>query len=150
MMAFDKEQIRSLVYRTLKEYNLYSLAAVELVLGTMAQESRMGYYLRQVPVGTFKMEIHGLGCTQVEMNTFNTLQTKFGVEYGFADRKFEELEYDLKFAILICRLRYYLSPEPLPGLKVEALANYWRRIYNTRPNLELETEFKSNYRRYAI
>ena len=70
-MAFDKEQIRSLVYRTLKEYNLHSVVAVELVLGTMAQESRMGYYLRQVPVGKFKMSVHGLGCTQVEMNNSN-------------------------------------------------------------------------------
>ena len=47
-MAFNCLQFRDLITRVLKEVALYSPAAVNLLLGTAAQESGFGTYLRQV------------------------------------------------------------------------------------------------------
>ena len=53
-MSFNKTQIEDLVERVLKEVDLYSESAVNLILGTIAQESRFGTYLKQVGSGIAK------------------------------------------------------------------------------------------------
>jgi hypothetical protein len=63
---------------------------------------------------------------------------------------FEELEYNLKFAILFCRLKYLSVPEKLPKFDdVFALAHYWKKYYNTFLGSGKISEFISNYELYC-
>ncbi len=43
-MAYNKEQFQALIYRTLRDISQYSPQAVDLLLGTAAQESQFGTY----------------------------------------------------------------------------------------------------------
>jgi hypothetical protein len=59
-MAFDKKQFRDLIQRTLQDLGMHSESAVNLLLGTAAQESQFGTYFRQIgggpALGVFQME----------------------------------------------------------------------------------------------
>lgn len=142
---FDKSQFRSLVTFVLKCEDLYSEAAVNLVLGTIAQESKFGTYLRQLGSGPAR------GICQMEQPTFNWLKGVYGRKYPkLGAALFEEVEWDLYLAILVCRLRYRVVPEPLPAADdLLGLARYWKKYYNTYLGKGTESEFIANYRRYV-
>ena len=139
----DKEQLRGLVERTLQKYDgLYSDAAVNLVMGTIAQESAFGTYIRQV-------RGPALGISQVERPTFEWLKSVYAEKYGLHGITFESLEWDLSAAILFCRLRYRVDKNPLPDADdIPGLAMYWKRIYNTSLGRGNVVDFIKNYRKY--
>lgn len=142
----NKKQFRNLIIRTLQHWpELISDNAIELLLGTAAQESAFGTHIRQIGGGP------GLGVMQVEPNTFEWLRGKYGSQYGFEDRKAEELEWDLRLSILIARLRYRVVQEPLPnGEDVKAMAAYWNKYYNCNPDYGTDQEFIDNYRKHVV
>jgi len=130
----DKAQLRSLITKVLKEANLYSESAVELLMLTAAVESKLGTYIKQLgggpALGIFQMEplteqdIHGHFLAYREglediVDSFSTMQP-------------DELEWNLAYQILMARLHYLRVPEPLPDKDdVEGLAKYWKKYYNT-------------------
>ena len=127
-MSFDRDQFKALVQLALTRLDpaLCSPSAVNPLLGTAAQESRFGTYLRQVrgpAVGVFQME----------PATFDWLKDRFTRNYRqLSRRSVEELEWDLSLAAVFARLRYRVVPSPLPNAgDVIALATYWKRYYNT-------------------
>lgn len=124
----DAAQLRDLVTRSLEWAQLEgpAPAAGRLVLGTIAHESRRGTYLRQI-------RGPALGIAQMEPATFVWLRDRFASRvHGLAFREAAELEWDLRLAIVTCRLRYLVVPTALPdGDDVWALARYWKRHYNT-------------------
>ena len=67
----DKTQLRTLVKDVLTFLNLHSQAAEDLVMGTIAQESRMGTYIRQLGNGP------ALGISQMEPATHNDIWNNF-------------------------------------------------------------------------
>lgn len=148
------KQLYNLIERTLKEYDLYSENASKLLLGTYLQESTVKGQtcLRQLPKGEFDMKIHALGIFQMEFSTFDWLKGKydgnFRYPFTYGEVQFEELEYNLKYAILFCRLRYLADPKPIPD-NLEGLANYWKRVYNTSSGSGTPEEFFNKYEKYA-
>ena len=143
-MSFYKSQIKDLIERTLKEYGLYSEAATNLLLGTAAQESSFGKYLRQLNNGP------ALSIFQIERPTFNWLKDTFKKKFKLDDVEFEEIEWNLKKAIVFCRLRYFVVPHPLPDADdINALAAYWKKYYNTALGAGKIEEFISNYKKYV-
>ena len=140
-MAFDTQQFKELIADTLAEDNLYSVQAVELLLGTAAQESKFGTYLRQI-------RGPALGVFQMEPATYQWMQEKFGRVYGFQDRKAEDMIWDLKLAILLCRLRYLVVKEPIPKTLPEQ-ARYWKKYYNTSAGKGTPAEYIANYEKYV-
>lgn len=145
-MAFNSHQFRDLVERTLQERNLYSESAVNLLLGTMAQESCFGSYLKQLGNGP------ALSIFQMEELTFDDLQNRFGKKFPWMKEwKFEEIEWDLKKAILMCRIKYYSIPGPLPPAdNLRSLAAYWKKWYNTPLGAGTVQEFIDNYYKYGV
>jgi len=134
---FNKEQFKDLIERTLKEFNLYSESATQLLLGTAAQESQFGTYLRQI-TKHFNPDVHAMGVFQIEKNTFNWLRETYikkdiqNLSDFLKSKEHKELEYNLRLSIIIARLRYYIVPEALPNAEdIEGLANYWKKYYNT-------------------
>jgi len=145
----NKRQLRDLIRRTLRKYNLYSENAEFLVACTIAQESHFGTYLRQ-NVKKFKYSKHGLGIGQMEKNTFRWIKEKYGRDFGFENRKFKELEYDLEFSILLTRLRYRAVRNPLPYRNnLDAVWMYYKRYYNSFYGSATKKQFLKNYEKYV-
>jgi hypothetical protein len=143
-MGYDRRQFEDLIERVLSEFGLRSESAVNLLLGTAAQESRFGTYLRQLGGGP------ALGAFQMERPTFEWLRGKYCERFDFQDWYFECLEWDLTASIVFARLRYYCVASPLPSPDdVAGLAAYWKRHYNTFAGKGTEAEFIENYRRFV-
>lgn len=132
--GLDIEQFRIRVVRlVLMQLELHSPAAENLVLGTGMQESRLSY-LQQI-----KGPARGL--FQMELATYKDLWENFLINkavlankvenfaIGFPD--FEEMEGNLYFATAMCRICYYRIKEALPANNPLALAQYWKKYYNT-------------------
>ena len=123
-MAFNKNQFKDLIERVLKEYDLYSPEAVDLLLGTAAVESNFGTYLKQV-------KGPAVGVFQMEPDTFDWLQGVFQNRFHYISTTFpSDMEHDLKLSILMARLRYLVDRQAIPKT-LQGQAEYWKRIYNT-------------------
>lgn len=150
-MSFNKDQFRDLIERALIAYDpkLCVDAAINLLLGTAAQESHFGKYLRQVGGGP------ALGVFQMEPATFIWLRDHYVSRPPFnmthlAERVAEELVWDLRLATLMARLRYRIVPAALPGANdVFSLAQYWKKYYNTIYGAGTIEEFVMNYQRFV-
>jgi hypothetical protein len=143
-VSFDRSQFRDLIARRLVERGLHSEAAVNLLMGTAAQESRLGTYLRQ-------MRGPAIGVFQMEPGTFNWLRDRYAAQYPeIACRECEEMEWDIDLAILFARLRYLVVPIPLPAADdVLGLGGYYKAHYNTPAGKATVADFVRNYQRYA-
>jgi|WetSurSiteA1Bulk_404760.scaffolds.fasta_scaffold82008_1 hypothetical protein len=142
-MSFYAPQFRSLVRRILSAYKVESESAVSLLLGTCAQESGFGTYLRQMGGGPAR------GVYQMEQLTFDDLKNRFGERFHLNTWHFPEIEWDLEKATMMARIKYLSIPEKLPGPDdIPALARYWKKWYNTPLGVGTEEEFIFNYRKY--
>lgn len=133
----DLDQTRSeLVRPTLHALTLWSPAAERLVLGTMLVESTLTY-LKQIGTGPAR------GLPQTEPASRRDLYTNFlaykpalrslleALAVPGADRD-EQLSWNGRYAVGVCRLLYYRRPEALPAADdLSGLAAYWKAHYNT-------------------
>lgn len=142
---FNARQFRDLVTRVLMELHPdipVSDVAVCLLMGTAAQESRLGTFLRQCGGGP------ALGVFQMEVTTFNWLRDKY--PRYLRGRQAQELEWDLKLGIIAARLRYWAMPEDLPpSSSPGVLAAYWKQHYNTPAGGGRIEDFVRNYQSYV-
>jgi len=145
IMALDSVQFKTLVKKVLHSLDLDSRGAVNLILGTAAQESRFGTYLAQRGGGP------AVGIFQIEPATFKYLQEKYSSKYPeIAGRKAEDMEWDLRLSIIMCRLKYLSIPEKLPAFNdLSGMADYWKKYYNTPLGRGTTDEFVGNYNRYV-
>lgn len=145
----DPKQFRVLVIRQpLQAVNLWSPEAEELLMGTAAQESRLGTYIKQVGDGP------ALGIFQMEPATHNDIWDNF---LAYREqmisrlRKYisgipEDMITDMRHAVIMARLQYYRRPEPLPAASdLHGLADYWKQHYNTPQGAGTPEEFVHNY-----
>ena len=132
-MSFYKEQFRELIDDTLHEIGLYSEDAVNILLGTAAQESRFGKYMKQLKNGPAK------GVFQMEPATFKDIIENY-VRHRpqlmsylcaiSATLEADEMVWNLKLSICMARIHYLRVPEPLPT-DLSGYARYWKMHYNT-------------------
>ncbi len=139
----------------LESIGLNSSAAVNLLLGTCAQESSMGTFLHQIngpAVGMYQME--PLTYTDIIVNYLTyrpDLKRKILYTCHFDSfPSYDQLISNLGFATIMTRIHYYRVFEPLPEASdVKGLAAYWKKYYNTPAGKGTEEEFISNYERYV-
>jgi hypothetical protein len=149
-VSFHPAQFRDHVVRpTLRDMGMWSTVAERLVLGTVAVESDFGRYLAQQNNGP------AVGVAQMEPATAGDILFRYLNGRGETDRRFqrafqvindgriswkdvplslvaEKLKTDLRFAVGLCRLRYWMVPDALPlADDLPALAAYWKAHYNT-------------------
>lgn len=149
----DKDQFRQYVIRApLQAVNLWSLAAEELLMGTAAQESQLGTYIKQLgsgpALGVFQME----PATHADIhNNFLAYQTRLVKRVGsFVTYKAEDMVTDLRHAVVMARLQYYRRPEPLPdATDIDGQARYWKQHYNTPLGKGTVEEYLRNYQRFV-
>jgi len=79
----DKTQLRELIQVVLKEYDLYSRDAEELLMLTAAVESNLGYYIKQVGGGP------ALGIFQCEPDTLDWVKKQTEI---MSDKKYIKFE----------------------------------------------------------
>jgi hypothetical protein len=149
-MPINASQLKEyIIIPSLKQIDLYSESAVNLLLGTAAQESHLGTYLHQVN-GV------ALGIYQMEPATFTDIMQNF-IAYRsnlrsavgkLAYGKVDELVYNLAFSTAMTRIHYARVNETLPNANdLEGLANYWKDHYNSKLGKGTVQEFINNYRR---
>ncbi|MBF0439776.1 MAG: hypothetical protein HQL93_11725 [Magnetococcales bacterium] len=150
-MGIQVKQFRENVIRpALELLHMESPTAEALMLGTAAQESRMGQYLRQVGGGP------ALGVFQMEPATYqdiwrNFIETHPEILQLLATRwpvkpPPEQMVTDLLLAAVMCRLHYRRVKAALPQADdLAGLANYWKRYYNTPKGAGTESEFIRNW-----
>lgn len=151
----NKNEWRKLITEILKEIGLYSGNAVELIMGTFAQESNFKY-VRQLGGG------QALGYGQMEPATFNDiianylrykpeLMGKIMKSCGIVDFKPEQLIDNKKLMICMTRVHYLRVKEPLPSHKdIWAMGEYWKQCYNTPKGKGTVKEFVENYKKYCL
>jgi len=145
-MSYHPKQFRNLIERMLDAHDpkLASESAVLLLLGTAAQESKFGTYLMQTGQGP------AIGAFQMEPATFRWLQQEFAHEYPALLMRYpREMEWDLRLAVIMARLRYRVVKDPLPGTDPVALAEYWKKHYNTSAGKGTPEEFIANWKKYV-
>lgn len=140
----------------LAEYHprMHSAAAVNLMLGTCAQESRMGAYLLQV-------DGPARGIFQMEPETHQDIRERFIVPrpklQALVDSEvvpvrplLDQLVTNLVYAAVMARIHYWRHPAPLPAADdVEGLARYYKLVYNTDAGRGTAAQFIENYHRYC-
>lgn len=144
-MAYHRGQFEDLIKRTLAAANLpRKQSAIDLLLGTAAQESAFGTYLKQV-------NGPALGVFQMEPATFYTVK-------AWAEKRFPlilegrcatELEYDLSIAILSARLNYLSKPDSIPE-SLQGQAAYWKRYWNTYLGKGTIEQYVRNWNKYVV
>jgi len=152
----DKSQLRELIKETLIGIDLYSLDAEELIMATIAQESAMGKYLKQITG-------QAMGITQIELPTFKshlkwlkleknkTLLNKIIKECNIIELTHDALVYNLKFSIAMCRVHYYRVPKELPeNTNIERMWLYYKKYYNSYLGAATKEQFYTNYKRYVL
>ena len=152
---FNTKQFTDLIEDTLTRMGLLTSPAVtDLLLGTAAQESGFGTYLRQMggpALGVFQME----PATEKDiwinyLRHREDLCSKIIVTTGVASPDEMQLAGNLLYQIAMCRIHYRRVREPLPEAgDIPGLARYWKQHYNTPTGRGTEAEFIANYRRYV-
>lgn len=156
-MGINSRHLRKLVVApTLKKIGLHSEAAENLILGTIAQESHMGEYLRQLGGGP------AVGICQMEPATLNDIYDNF-LKYRPSLRSKldalqktqgkptpEDLISNLDLSVALCRVHYFRVKYKLPEARnTVALAHYWKDHYNTHKGAGTPEEFIQNYKRFV-
>ena len=131
-----KKQIREIIEWSLKEMDLYSEDAVDLVYKTGNAET--GYrHLKQMGSGP------AIGFWQVEPATLidivdNYVKYRSKLEKGLKSLGFDRRHMEIRvmgniaLQAVFCRLKYKRDKYALPKANdLEAQAKYWKRVYNT-------------------
>lgn len=162
----NQSQLRAYVIRpALEPLGLWSTAAENLLIGTIAHESAGGKYLHQI-------KGPALGIYQIEPITHFDIWSNYlkykkelrdkvlgmvparnlrhdsvtGIEYGAESM----LITDLSYATVMARLVYLRAPAPLPlAHDTTAIAAYWKQYYNTPLGAGTERQFITHYEEYT-
>jgi hypothetical protein len=151
-------QLRSDVIRpAIRAIELWSESAENLLMGTAAQESQMGTYVRQLGGGP------ALGIFQMEPATHDDIWKNY-LRYqpylrellmmhfvpATTEPKASDLISNLGYAAAMCRVHYRRVLEKLPAADdVAGMARYWKKYFNTPKGKGTEEEFLKNYRNYV-
>ncbi len=156
-MPIDALQLRHEIIRpALKHLDPeipYSMAAENLLMGTCAQESRMGQFLVQLDNGPAK------GIFQMEPNTesdivcnFLTFRKELSEKVFYCSHGYGRylLAGNLYYAAVMCRVHYYRVPMALPYENSPTeMGHYWKLYYNTPEGAGTVEEFIRNYNRFV-
>ena len=157
-----RERVIRPTLEALAEYHplMNTEAAVELLMGTAAQESDLGYYLDQIGGGP------GLGIYQMEPDTHDSLWEHFigrrpdlaSIVRGLAsqhafdspENRHKELITNLAYATAMARIKYWPKTEPLPkSSDIWGLGSYWNRFFNANDEHGTDEEFVMSYRKFV-
>ena len=147
--AFREQIVRP----ALKDTGLWSESAEDLLMGTAYAESGLRTvaqggggpalsFFQIEPITYYDVirylmwnkELMALILIACEMSSFPRVET---------------LAWDMRLATLIARVKYWMSPRPLPKAgDVENLGLYWKEIYNTKLGAGTVEHFKLQWHHF--
>ncbi len=155
MTGLDRIAFRArIVVPTLQHLGLWSAAAEWLVMATAVTESNLSALVQTIGGPA-------LGVYQIEPDTHDDVLSRVGDRHqelfvkmthlaATYPSRYDQLVTNLAYATAICRLKYYLDPEPLPAQgDRHALAWYYKRVWNTSAGAASEAQFLLNNRDIA-
>jgi len=165
-MAYNYAQFKQLIWETIRDFSLNEQhpelcapSAVNLMLGTAAQESHFGTYFYQRGIsfgkgglGPFQMEKltqHSIWDNELKYKPKrrNRLISLTGVDSSHNNYA---LVYNLRYAICIARYYYWIAPDPLPdAYDITGLGEYWNKWWNRNPEKGTVEEFIENWNRFC-
>lgn len=156
---------------TLKAIGKYSPVAEELLIGTGLIESgfrhikQLGYELKggngifqvETATGAWICKDYLTHPGRVELARKISKYLWPFAEYPIDITLLDEddvknlLTSDLRFSVILARLKYYSIPKALPSdpKNIEALAEYWKTYYNASPNGRPAKDFVSLYKEHV-
>ena len=161
-------QFRAEIVRpALKAADMWSEAAENLVLGTAVQESLLAWVRERgagPALGFYRMEpaaahdiCHRFLSTRSELSmslgkaTWPHCVSPTGYSHLNKQDIARLLVEDMRFATIMCRLRYWMMPHPLPAATdIEGLSNYYKKWYNTVLGKATPGEWADKYRRFCM
>jgi hypothetical protein len=165
-MGICAEEFRSLVITPtlehLGEKGAHTLAAANLLLGTAAQESGLGFHLRISRPGIKRTR--GLGIYQITPKIHVNIWDRYLInlpdlassvrglasQHEFLAHPHAELATNLSYATAIAWMIYRRTGKPLPPANdILGLGKYWWRHFPHR-STETALDFDSTYRRYCV
>lgn len=154
MIAIDN--LRELVRSVLHMLYMWSAPAEELVLGTIAKESFLLKWDKQIggpAVGACQMEPdteHDMWHNWLLPRRQDIVE-KITAICAATGPDPQRLRYDLIYNIIMCRLRYYRVPASLPeSHDIDGLALYWKKYYNTSAGRGKPDEFVHCYYKMVL
>ncbi len=153
-MTTAKQFLSTVIAPTLAQIGLDSKAAEELLLGTALQESEL-IHRRQIGGGP------GLGYYQMEPATHDDIWDNYLKYHKALAAKIEALvapskdrltalEMNDRYATAMARVLYLRAPAPLPPAgDIEAMAQYWKRYYNTPLGAGKPEQFVAKWKKYV-
>jgi len=154
----NKHQLWDLMTRVILSFDnrMYSQAAINLMMGTSAQEMHLGVYLRQTGGGP------GRGIFSMEKNTEldiwkNYLVSRQPLVFKLAEiaggsymSEFS-LEGNIPYQIIMARLHYWRVKEPLADADdIEGHGRYWKKYFNTEAGKGTVEQFVENYKKLVL
>lgn len=159
-MPIKSSHMRLCVIRpALKYIGLWSKEAENLLMGTAAQESHMGTYLKQKrgpALGAFQMEPRTYSDIWENYLTDARAELKLRVRLlasakysSFVSPPAVEMIGNLQYAAAMARIFYLRIPKPLPKANdVTELGVYWKKYYNTILGHGTVQQFAENWYRF--
>lgn len=146
--------MRKLVEKTLQDFGYYTPDSVNLILGTIAQESAYGKYRKQLGNGP------ALGICQMEPATFNDICKNYLKYHPDITERIKSVCHinvlsaaDMisndQLAICMCRVHYLRVKYKIPT-SIIRYAAYWKLFYNTRKGKGKMIEFIRNYHLWVM
>ncbi len=153
-MCIDIKQFNdAILVPTLVSLGLYSKEACELIIGTGLQESGFTQ-IQQEGKGP------ALGFFQCEPETYHSILRTVFLDHASLKNIIlaslgcemmpepNALLWNLKLAVIICRLHYHRIQAPIPT-DLSGQADYYKKYYNTNLGKGTATEYIYNYQRYS-
>lgn len=146
--------LEHVVNPSLKKIGLYSEAAADLVVATVAAESNGGERVTQV-------NGPALGIIQMEAATYYSLWNNFLAYkptlkriilescYLTNNPPAEELITNLKLCVIMARIQYLQFPDPLPhAFDIEGIWAVYKKCYNTNKGAATYEGFVNRYKKF--
>lgn len=157
-MLVSSDLRKYVIEPVLRDAQLHSDAAVELLMGTCAQESHLGTYFAQLgggpALGVFQMEpathddIWGNFLKYKDSSPYTKILNDLTRPYS---HNAEILYWNIRYAALMCRIHYLRMPGALPDADdIRGLGEYWKQHYNTPKGAGTVEEFVDNYQRFVM
>lgn len=149
----DPKQLREgVVIPTLNHLSAFipmSYGAIDLLMGTAAQESDCGTYLRQIrgpALGVWQMEPATVHDHLLWLSGRVDLNRKIEQLTAPLPLWPDQLVTNLMLACAMARIHYWRAPGAIPS-SLEGQAAYWKQWYNTPLGAGTVEQYIANYRR---
>ncbi len=151
----EYEQLKAyFVTPVLKGLVAWSQEAEDLMIGTFAQESGCGRYVKQLTgtaLGFWQMgpaNHDDIWCNYLPNNT-RLAYVLLNEVCKLAIKPTADLLLDnIRYACSMARIHYMRVREPIPTT-IEEQATYWKRYYNTQKGKGTTDDYISNYAKYT-